>query len=125
MSNEKTKDIHNKKSRHFHDVLATYFWKKADPYANRTWLSKGPRPILCLEFHLELAGRLEELNKIQNDPLFPPVKFHIKWMSEKLLNGWRFGIRNNSLKMHPCLIPYVELYACDKEKARRFVAEQM
>ena len=71
--------------------LATYFREQADPDGNRCWRSKGPRLILYLEYHLECAARLQELTELQNDPLFPPVKFHIQWVRDKLLNGWRFG----------------------------------
>jgi hypothetical protein len=109
-----------------HDQLATYFREQADPDGNRCWRSKGPRPILYLEYHLECAARLQELTELQNDPLFPPVKFHIQWVRDKLLNGWKFDPKkNNSLKIHPCLIPYVELEPYYKEHSRRYAAEQV
>jgi hypothetical protein len=119
-----TRYLSEQEKRHFHDELATYFRNQADPDGNQSWKGRVPRPILYLEFHLELAGRLQELDELQNDPLFPPVKFHMEWVRERLLNGWRFGIRDTSLKMDPCLIRYVELDPYNKEIARRYAADK-
>ncbi|HOJ19211.1 MAG TPA: RyR domain-containing protein [Ignavibacteriaceae bacterium] len=48
---------------------------------------------------------------------------HIRWMDEKLLNGWRYapGEKNLLLKTHPDIIPYEELDEEAKEKDRQTI----
>ena len=42
---------------------------------------------------------------------------HIRWMQEKLANGWTYAPeRDNDLKHHPCLVPYDALPAEEQQK---------
>lgn len=44
---------------------------------------------------------------------------HMRWMTEKRLQGWTYGdLRNDRLKLHPLLVPYAELAEEEKEKDR-------
>lgn len=39
-----------------------------------------------------------------------PEKQHNKWLSQKLHDGWRYGLVKDAVaKTHPCLLPYDEL----------------
>jgi len=39
-----------------------------------------------------------------------PSSSHENWMKFKLENGWTYGeVKDESLKTHPCLVPYDEL----------------
>ncbi|MCL2105825.1 MAG: RyR domain-containing protein [Oscillospiraceae bacterium] len=42
---------------------------------------------------------------------------HIRWMQEKLANGWTYApVRDNGLKHHPCLVPYDDLPVEEQQK---------
>ena len=42
---------------------------------------------------------------------------HTRWMREKLANGWGYApVRDNEKKYHPCLVPYEELPAEERQK---------
>ena len=42
---------------------------------------------------------------------------HIRWMQEKLANGWTYApVRDNGLKRHPCLVPYDDLPVEEQQK---------
>lgn len=41
---------------------------------------------------------------------------HLGWCAERIANGWVFGERDNDLKHHPSLVPWVQLPFEDKEK---------
>jgi hypothetical protein len=42
---------------------------------------------------------------------------HARWMAEKILQGWSYGIpRDNEKKIHPSLLPYDQLSDEDKGK---------
>ena len=42
---------------------------------------------------------------------------HIRWMQEKLANGWTYApVRDNELKQHPCLVSYEELPVDEQQK---------
>ncbi len=41
---------------------------------------------------------------------------HDVWAAGRITNGWKYGKeRNDTLKLHPCLIPYEELPESEKE----------
>jgi len=47
---------------------------------------------------------------------------HVRWMNEKINDGWKYGpVRNDEKKIHPSLIPWDELPENDKEINRNFV----
>jgi len=47
---------------------------------------------------------------------------HIRWMQEKLANGWVFApVRDNDLKHHPLLIPYEKLPPVEKHKNEKII----
>ncbi|MBK4735290.1 RyR domain-containing protein [Noviherbaspirillum pedocola] len=57
-----------------------------------------------------IAARIEALSQAE----------HARWMSEKLLGGWRYGeVRDDRRKLHPCLLPYAQLPEAEKEKDRQ------
>lgn len=44
---------------------------------------------------------------------------HEVWAASRLAEGWTYGAeRNDSLKQHPCLVPYNELPEIEKEYDR-------
>lgn len=44
---------------------------------------------------------------------------HVVWMNDKLADGWVYGpVRDNAQKIHPLLVPWVELPEGEKEKDR-------
>ncbi|MBF0527603.1 MAG: hypothetical protein HQK56_21195, partial [Deltaproteobacteria bacterium] len=47
---------------------------------------------------------------------------HDLWMEHKRLQGWRYGVeRNDSKKIHNCLVPYRDLKETDRKKDRNAV----
>jgi hypothetical protein len=77
--------------------------------------------LLCLGFSLEsvpadvttlatnIESRIELLAEAE----------HQRWMTEKKLQGWTYGVpRDDRLKHHPCLLPYAELPEVEQEKDR-------
>ena len=39
-----------------------------------------------------------------------PEELHEHWCRNKIADGWMYGpVRDNTLKHHPCLVPYMEL----------------
>ena len=44
---------------------------------------------------------------------------HNQWARERMKAGWKYGPeRNDSLKLHPCLVPYNELPESEKQYDR-------
>ena len=44
---------------------------------------------------------------------------HDLWAAQRLAQGWRFGPqRDDTLKLHPCLVPYADLPESEKEYDR-------
>ncbi len=67
-----------------------------------------PMPIDTSDVDLseELNGLIEKMAK----------NVHEVWAQNRMEQGWTYGVeRSDSLKQHPCLIPYDELP--DEEKA--------
>lgn len=51
---------------------------------------------------------------------------HDVWAKGRMDEGWTFGpVRNDSLKQHPCLIPYDELPESEKEYDRHTSMETL
>ena len=59
---------------------------------------------------IEIApARLEEMARTE----------HTRWMEERLSQGWTYGPeRNNTLKLHPLLVPWEQLSEPEREKDR-------
>lgn len=86
-----------------------------------------------IKLKLETFGyRLVPLEEPENavDPSTDPELLekmsraeHIRWVDEKLLNGWKYGPgpKNVILKTHPDIIPYEELDEPGKEKDRNTI----
>jgi len=69
----------------------------------------GSNENVVMEFD---ARQIEVLSKLE----------HIRWMEERLGNGWVYGIEKDvERKVSPCLIPWEELPEYEKEKDRRVV----
>jgi RyR domain-containing protein len=52
-----------------------------------------------------------------------PEKLHESWMSSKYAAGWVYGpVRNNTAKIHPCLVPYDDLPEVQRRKDALFSA---
>ena len=44
---------------------------------------------------------------------------HKGWMAQRARNGWRYGTpRNDTLKLHPLMVPYRDLPDVEKDKDR-------
>lgn len=51
---------------------------------------------------------------------------HNVWAASRILDGWTWGKeRNDSLKTHPCLIPYNDLPESEKEYDRKTAIETL
>lgn len=51
------------------------------------------------------------------------VNSHDVWAKQRLQDGWSYGKeRNDVKKLHPCLVPYVQLPESEKEYDRIIVA---
>lgn len=51
---------------------------------------------------------------------------HNVWASSRISQGWTFGEeRNDSLKKHPCLVPYSELPESEKDFDRNTANETL
>jgi voltage-gated potassium channel Kch len=47
---------------------------------------------------------------------------HERWMQEKRAQGWHYGpVREDSKKIHPSIIPYIQLSESEKEKDRETI----
>lgn len=70
-----------------------------------------PQPIDTSDIQLpaELEELVEEMSK----------NVHDVWSETRISQGWAYGPqRNDTLKTHPCLIPYEELPDSEKEYDR-------
>ena len=57
------------------------------------------------------------------NPDAKPSRSHESWLSEKELDGWRYGeVKDPVAKTHPCFVPYDDLPAEQKIKDHLFQA---
>ncbi|MGB0847986.1 MAG: RyR domain-containing protein [Thiolinea sp.] len=77
-----------------------------------------PKPLDTSEIHL--PGELDELlEKLAQNT-------HEVWAAQRLRDGWQFGPeRDDSRRLHPCLIPYDELPEEEKEYDRHTSQEAL
>ena len=65
----------------------------------------------------------EELNELAESIA---KHVHEVWSEGRMADGWTYGEeRDDSLKQHPCLIPYEELSEAEKEYDRRTSQETL
>lgn len=58
-----------------------------------------------------------------NNPESKPEDSHNNWMAEKVLNGWVYGEKKDSVqKTHPCLVDYDRLPKEQQAKDALFIA---
>lgn len=51
-----------------------------------------------------------------------PAQSHASWLAEKEATGWKYGpVKDPEKKEHPCMVPYAELPAAQREKDHIFV----
>ena len=51
---------------------------------------------------------------------------HDVWAASRIKDGWTYGpVRNDSIKQHPCLVPYSELPESEKEYDRNTSIETL
>lgn len=51
---------------------------------------------------------------------------HEVWANNRMNQGWKYGKeRNDSLKLHPCLVPYEKLPEVEKEYDRNTATETL
>lgn len=47
---------------------------------------------------------------ITQNPTLTPADMHVKWMEQKIAEGWTYGnIKDPERKEHPCMVDYTEL----------------
>ena len=52
-----------------------------------------------------------------------PKQLHESWTTTKIADGWVYGaVRDNSAKLHPCLVPYETLPPAQRKKDALFSA---
>lgn len=57
-----------------------------------------------------------------DNPDAGPEGSHENWMKEKLAAGWQYGeVKNASLRLHPCMVPYDQLPELQRAKDAIFV----
>lgn len=77
-----------------------------------------PQPVdtTGVELPQELEHLAEEMAK----------NVHEVWSAGRMADGWTYGEkRDDSLKKHPCLVPYEELPESEKEYDRRTSIETL
>ena len=58
-----------------------------------------------------------------NHPNATPQDSHESWLTHKLADGWRYGmIKDATLKLHPCMVPFSQLPVAQKAKDYIFKA---
>ncbi len=76
----------------------------------------APQPIDTSK--VELSADLLELTELL------ARNTHEVWATRRLAEGWKYGAtRNDTEKLHPCLIPYEDLPENEKEYDRNTAAE--
>lgn len=56
------------------------------------------------------ASVISGVRKVIDDPTITPEKLHEEWCAFKQNQGWVYGpVKDESIKQHPCLVPYTEL----------------
>lgn len=69
----------------------------------------SPADTSLQEIPEELMPLIEEMAK----------NVHEVWAQNRILEGWSYGpVRDDSLKQHPCLVPYEDLPESEKEYDR-------
>ena len=59
----------------------------------------------------------------QENPDAGPSHSHENWLKEKEADGWVYGsVKDETHKMHPCMVPYDELPGEQKLKDTLFIA---
>ena len=72
--------------------------------------SDGDEPAIPeAEWQAALDQHLEAMAEAEHDG----------WMAHKARNGWRYdAVRDDALKLHPCMLPYADLEEKEKDKDR-------
>ena len=70
--------------------------------------------------HVQLSSDLSELlEKLAENA-------HDVWATQRLNDGWTYGLkRDDSQKLHPCLVPYDDLPESEKEYDRKTSGETL
>ena len=67
-------------------------------------------------------SRADVMRILENEMEFLAEVEHDGWMEQKYRDGWSYGpVRDDSRKMHPCLVQYAAMSEEDKEKDRNAV----
>ena len=75
-----------------------------------------PRPIDTS--HVALTGEIQRLTEVL------ARNIHEIWSRGRMAEGWSYGPqRNDTLKEHPCLVPYEQLPESEKEYDRSTAME--
>ena len=70
--------------------------------------------------HIKLSADLQELTELL------AKNTHDIWAAQRLTEGWKYGTtRNDTLKTHPCLVPYEDLPESEKEYDRNTAMETL
>ena len=90
----------NQIARVAHEVNAAYCAALGD-FSQTTWESapewQRQSALLGVSLHI-------------NNPAAGPEASHISWMSQKVAEGWVYGVEKNAeLKTHPCIVSFSQL----------------
>ena len=71
----------------------------------------------------EVVNAYETKLRLGDSFKYEPQDCHAIWMEDKLSKGWKWwSIKNEILKMHPCLVPYESLAEIQKMRSVLFCA---
>jgi RyR domain len=90
---------------------------------NRAFVRNIPRSVERMGLSIVPIGNKKRIKQFLSNEIESLSEIeHERWSKEKLDNGWQFGkIKDNDLKLHPCLIPWSGLPEDEREKDRILV----
>jgi len=96
---------------------------EANKEPNRAFVRNIPRSVERMGFSIVPIGNKKRIKQFLPDEIESLAELeHERWSKEKLDSGWQYGkLKDNDLKLHPCLIPWSGLPEDEKEKDRILV----
>jgi hypothetical protein len=117
--------IEHAKTNHLPEEYSTNYAElpEANKESNRAFVRNIPKSIERMGYSIVAIGSKKSIKQFLPDEIESLAEMeHERWIEEKLDNGWKYGIiKDNDLKLHPCLIPWQDLAEDEREKDRILV----